>query len=286
LPGLADPVQLVSANAQIRGARVVLDHVEARAGKVAVSGEYRYEPGTPRPHRVKLTLPATDAADLEAELMPVLHRSRGLLARAFGLRRAPVPDWLREQHVEGTVQIASLRMAGYELGKVRSRLMWDATRLELPDLHAQVGTGAVSGRLDVSLRGAVPAYMLSAQFKGVEFKSGKLDADAEIRSSGLGADVLANLHSTGTFSGRLLEIDPLPALKTASGTFTFSWSASGPNLALADVQLATGGEVYTGRGATQPDGTVLFQLSSGSKEMRVTGTLAKLRLDEGAAAAQ
>ncbi len=265
---------------------MVLDRIDARAGKGVVEGEYRYEPGTPRPHRVRLVLPETDAADLEAELMPSLHRSRGLLARALGIRRAPVPDWLRERHLEGTVQIASLKLADYALENLRARLLWDTTRLELPDLQARVGGGTLSGRLDVSLRGAQPAYALAARFKGVEFKSGKLDAQAEIKTSGLGVAVLANLHSTGTFSGRLLEIDPLPAMKTASGSFTLGWSPSGATLALVDVQLSAGGDTYTGRGATQPDGTVLFQLSSGSKEMRVTGTLAKLRLDEGAPAPQ
>ena len=38
MPGLADPVQLTSARAQIDGARVVLDQMEAQAGKVAVTG--------------------------------------------------------------------------------------------------------------------------------------------------------------------------------------------------------------------------------------------------------
>ena len=44
VPGLADPLQLASAHAQIDGPRVVLDHIDAHAGKVAFTGEYRTSP--------------------------------------------------------------------------------------------------------------------------------------------------------------------------------------------------------------------------------------------------
>src|ERR1035441_6743394 len=84
IPGLADPVQLNSAHAQIDGARVVLDRIDAQAGKLAFTGDYRYEPGVPRPHRLRLRAESWDAADLEAELMPTLRRSTNLFARALG----------------------------------------------------------------------------------------------------------------------------------------------------------------------------------------------------------
>ena len=93
IPGLADPVQLNSAHAQIDGARVVLDRIDAQAGKLAFTGDYRYEPGVARPHRLHLRAESWDAADLEAELMPTLRRSTNLIARALG--RPMVTDWLR-----------------------------------------------------------------------------------------------------------------------------------------------------------------------------------------------
>jgi hypothetical protein len=46
-----------------------------------------------------------------------------------------------------------------------------------------------------------------------------------------------------------------------------------------DLQLVSGDETYTGQGTTQADGRLLFQLASGSKEMRMSGTLAELRVD-------
>jgi len=41
-----------------------------------------------------------------------------------------------------------------------------------------------------------------------------------------------------------------------------------------------GDETYTGQGATQPDGRLPIQLTSGSKEMHMSGTSAELRLDQ------
>ena len=76
VPGLADPLELASARAQIDGARVVLDRVEAQAGKLAFTGEYRYEPGTARPHRLRLRAAEVDAADLEPNSLPTLRAQR------------------------------------------------------------------------------------------------------------------------------------------------------------------------------------------------------------------
>ena len=89
VPGLADPLELASAHAQIDGARVALDRVTARAGKLAFTGDYRYEPAAARPHRLHVRAADVDAADLEAEFAPTLRRNTGLLAQAFGRSRLP-----------------------------------------------------------------------------------------------------------------------------------------------------------------------------------------------------
>ena len=45
------------------------------------------------------------------------------------------------------------------------------------------------------------------------------------------------------------------------------------------LNLRTDEDTYIGRGATQEDGRLLVVLSSGAKEMRMTGTLAKLKIE-------
>jgi hypothetical protein len=101
-----------------------------------------------------------------------------------------------------------------------------------------------------------------------------------LESSGTGLELLARLHSSGVFVARGLEMEALPDLETVSGAYDMIWAQAAPILRFTDLQLVSGDETYTGQGATQPDGRLLFQLTSGSKEMHMSGTLAQLRLDQ------
>lgn len=277
VPGLADPLQLASARAQIEGPRVVLDHIEATAGKLAFTGDYRYEPGIPRPHKLRLRAAEVDSADLEAELMPTLRRSNSLLSRALG--RALVTDWLKERQVEGTVQIDSLLLAGARLDNVRARLVWEVTRVQLEALQAKLEGTAITGRLEVNLRGSRPSYRLTAKVKGADWQSGKIDAEGSVETSGTGAQLLTNLTSEGSFTGAGLDLGTFAPLRSVSGTFSLAWWQSYPRLRLTSLNLRTEDETYSGRGATQPDGRLVILLTNGAKEMRMSGSLARLRVE-------
>jgi len=276
LPGLADPLQVASARAQIDGARVVLDQIDALAGKVAVTGEYRYEPREARPHRLRLRVAELDAADLETELMPTL-RHTGLLDRALG--RTTVPDWLKTRAIDGTVQIDDLALAGFHLQAVRARLLWDVTRVELDNLQARLERAAIAGRLAINLRGSRPSYRLTGTVKGLTWQSGKVNVQGTLETSGTGRELLANLTSEATFTGSALDFGTVSPWRTVSGSCSLAWS---PRLRLTGVSLRTDDDTFTGRGATQDDGRLIIQLSSGSKEMRMSGTLAKLKVEEAA----
>ena len=280
VPGLADPLEIASARAQIDGARIVLDRLEAQAGKVAFTGEYRYEPGAVRPHRLRLRAEEVDAADLEAEFMPTLSRSTSLIARALG--RAPVPVWLTERAVDGTVQIDDLLLAGCHLENVRARLLWDVARVEFDGIQAKLDRAAITGKLAVNLRTARPSYKLTAKVKGLDWQAGKLDADGTLETSGRGSQLLANLTSEGNFTGAALDFGTLEAWRSISGSYNLAWSQTAPRLRLIGLNLRTEDETYTGRGATQDDGRLVILLTSGSKEMRMSGTLAKLKVEEAA----
>ena len=62
------------------------------------------------------------------------------------------------------------------------------------------------------------------------------------------------------------------------GVYNFSWWQSGPRLRLTALNLRTEDETYTGRGATQDDGRLIILLTNGAREMRMSGTLAKLKV--------
>ena len=80
--------------------------------------------------------------------------------------------------------------------------------------------------------------------------------------------------SKGTFTGAALDFGTTAPWRTVSGTYILS-----PRGRLSDVNFKTEDESYTGRGSTQDDGRLLIFLNNGSREMRMTGTLARLRLE-------
>lgn len=278
IPGLADPVQIASASARIDGAHVTIDQMDAKAGKIAFSGSYAYEPGVARPHRVRLRLETVDGADLEAELMPTLSRATGLIARTFG--RTSLPGWLKQRTVDGTIQARDVLLGGLHFENLRARLLWDVTRAELDSVQAKIDRAAVTGRLTVNLRGPRPSYRFTGKVKGLGWQSGKLDAEGVVDASGTGGDLLARLTSEGKFSGVALDVGAAAPLASFSGGYRLTWSDAAPSWQFTGLTVRTEDETYTGRGLTQQDGQLVIQLTNGTKEMRMTGTLAGLRMEE------
>lgn len=280
LPGLAEPVELEAAVAHLDGSRVRLERIRAQAGNIAFQGEYQYEPQAARPHRLRISIPETDAAELERLLMPTLRHSRGLFARALNLGRTPVPEWLADRHVDATLQIGSLHLGDAEARSVQAHLLWDVTRAEFANIRVGLEGGRLTGTLWVNLRGSQPVYKLEARCRDMEWKSGTVDAETVMETSGTGAELLARLHSAGTFVAQDLEMETLPDLESVSGAYELTWAQPSPLLKFSELQLVSDNQTYLGQGATQPDGRLLIQLSSGTKEMRMSGTLAELRLEE------
>jgi hypothetical protein len=280
VPGFAHPLELASANARIDGARVALDRVQARMGAIAFSGEYRYEPAQARPHRFRVRAASVDAAALETELTPTLRRGPGLLARALG--RASVPDWLKQRAVDGTLQVDSLALAGSEFENVRARMLWDGARVEFEGLQASLDRAAITGKLSVALRGVRPSYKLEARLKGLSWQGGKLDVEGTLETSGAGAQLLSNLTSQGTFTGAGIDLGADALCRAVSGEYNLEWWQSAPRLRLTSLAVRTDDDSYTGRGATQDDGRLVVLLTSGARELRMSGPVAKVKVEEGA----
>lgn len=282
LPGLAEPLSLQTAYAKLDGARVALEKIQLSVGDVTVRADYHYEPGALRPHRVRISTASLDAAELERLLMPSLTRNRGLIARTFGFGRAPAPEWLRNWSVEGSVAVDSLRLAGLEVQKLRARLLWNGTSLALADVTGSLENGSVSGRLSLDLRGNDPAYRLAGRLKSVEWNGGTFDAEAVLNTSGAGDALLANLRSQGSFNGQSFEEQPLDQFDSVSGCYALDWAKPAPHLRFTDLRMSSGGELFLGRGAMQDDGRLLIQVSNGARQLSMSGTLARLRIDDSA----
>jgi len=275
--GLTDPLLIESARVQIDGARVTVDRLRGRAGKLDFTGDYSYLPGVTRPNRVHLHAAEWDAALVEAECLLSLRRGSSLLDRALG--RASLPDWLKARQLEGTLQIEHLAVAGARLDGVRSRLEWEAARMEFGNLEATLAHAVIKGHLGVNLGVAMPAYRFTGQVKSMPWQSGKLDADGTIVTSGLGAQLMANLASAGTFSGTALDFGT-DAPCRATGTYSLAWARGVPQLKLTALSLRTEDDIYTGRGATQDDGKLLIVLTNGAKQLRMAGLPGKLKVED------
>ena len=59
------------------------------------------------------------------------------------------------------------------------------------------------------------------------------------------------------------------------------WAGTRPDsaLRLTNLSVRTEDETFTGRAATLEDGRVTASLTSGAREMKLSGTLAKLRVE-------
>jgi hypothetical protein len=272
VPGLAHPLAIASARVGIDGHRLAVGKLAAQAGQIAFTGDYRYEPDTLHPHRLRLRAGHVNAADLETELMPTLRRSSSLLARALGRNKAP--DWLRQRRLEGSVQIADIEFPGMHVENLRARLIWDVTKVDLAALEARMDGARVAGTLHVVLGPQAPVYNLAARVRGLNWQAGRMDIEGTVQTSGTGSQLLANLKSEGNFSGMDLDFG------TLSGGFAAIWTPTAARLSLSDLSLRTEDGIFVGRGATQDDGRLLIILSNGAKQMRMSGTLAALKLDE------
>jgi hypothetical protein len=172
--------------------------------------------------------------------------------------------------MEGAIQIGKLTIGDNEFEDVRARVRWSGVRVDLFEAEARFENGTAYGRISANLAGRLPVYRASFHLDALDFKGGKLDADGRVETSGLGAELVANVHSEGSFTGRELDI-----CKLASGCYRLEW----PRLRLTEVQMQMGPDLFIGRGATQEDGRLLLDLSSGARQMRVSGLLGQLAIE-------
>jgi hypothetical protein len=272
LPGVAVPLRIQSAHARLDGARVAIEKARISAGHLTALADYHYEPGAIRPNRVRISAANVDAAELETLLLPALQRNRGLIARALGLGRVPIPDWLRAQYVDGSVAVDTLHLAAIDLHNVRARLIWSGTSATLADVTGTLEDGTATGRINIDLRGNDPVYHLAGQLKSVAWNGGTYDADASLDTSGTGPALLANLRSEGSFTGQSFDDAPLNQFDSVSGCYAFTWDEAAPRLRFTELRMPAGDELYLGRGGLVEDGRLLIQVSNGSRQLSMSLT--------------
>lgn len=273
IPGLAAPLRFAAATVEMKNGGIRINNIRAHAGVIPLAGEYRYQPDAGRPHRVRIEIPELQLADLERLMLPTLRRNEGFLARAFRLRKVALPNWLLEREVEGDVQVANLLNGDSPLGDFRAHLVWDGPSILLSDVDCKLGDMHATGKMILNVDKRSPAYHLTGNIENLDYHNGQLDIEGELDSSGIGQNLLLNIRSQGTFEGRDIELSSDTAVTGITGTYLVAPVAGIPRLSLSNLQVVQGTDTFAGQGASQPDGHIVLELTSGRKQVRLTGTL-------------
>jgi hypothetical protein len=276
--GLADPLRIQSASVKLSGERVAVTKLRAKAGEIAFTGDYHWEPDAVRPHKFNIVIEEADTAELARLLAPTLVRERGFLARTLRLDSAPAPDWLKSRRADGSISIGTLTGGEVSLNVNQARLLWDGEIVRLMGvdataLGANFGGSAVAGDLEVDLgvdqRGDAPHYHFDGKINDVPYKGGKLDFDGTFDASGGGLQLIETAHAEGHLRARSIVFAPDAEFPIASACFELQ----GTHWKLGSVEVTQGGEIYFGTGASQSDGKMVLDLMKGSRQVRFSGAL-------------
>ncbi len=273
IPGLASPVHLAAASVQMDGGEIQITRIHGRAGTVKFDGDYRYQAAAVHPDRLRLTIPELQIAEAERLMLPALRRREGFLARTFRFRDQPLPKWLEDRDADITVRVPTLMNGDSLLGELSAHAVWRGANINVSNLEWRLDDTRASAKMTVNLAQAEPAYALNGTMENFDYRSGQLDLDGEFVTRGTGADLLLNLRSTGTFEGRGIVLAPDAEMRAVSGSYRVAAANGIPRLLLSNVQVSQGADTLTGQGASQPDGHLVLELTTGRKQVRLTGML-------------
>lgn len=273
VPGVAAPLRLASANVNMQGGLVQITRIRGRVGKVSLEGDYRFDLAGLRPHLMHLTIPELQVAELEQLMLPALRRQQSFLLRAFGPRQPAAPAWLKGREVEGAVQVTSLLLDDATLCGFRARLTWNGPQVRLSKIECRREDMRVNGSIAINLAGALPLYHLSGQIEGMPYRGGELDLEGELETSGIGVALPINARGDGFFSGREINLGPDAEVSAITGGYHLAAASGIPRLQLRNIELMQGPDTLIGQGTSQPDGHIILELTSGRKQVRMTGML-------------
>ncbi|MGA2713274.1 MAG: AsmA family protein [Bryobacteraceae bacterium] len=268
----AAPLHLVSADATIDGASLVMKRVDLSVGGIVAQGEYRYDNLAARPHKFRITVPSASGPALEKLLMPALRRGN-FLTYAFNFGRVPEPDWLRNMRADGTIQAGALDLGGGRFTKVRARVIWEGTNVEFAGLKSQFGDAAVTGGVKVRLAGRQPAYEVEGKLDGLPWRSGTVDAEGVLATSGTGMGLLANMRAHGSFEGKEIDLAALDAYDSVAGSFEWAWDARNPKLRLNQLVMKSGADTYLGSAEMEDNGQLVIKISDGTRRIQAAGAI-------------
>jgi hypothetical protein len=137
------------------------------------------------------------------------------------------------------------------------------------------------GKLSLNLNNPSPVYSWTGAIENLEYRNGRLDLEGEIETSGTAQNLLLNIRSQGTFEGQGIELGPDTEVSAITGGYKLAPVAGIPRLVLSNIQVEQGADTFSGQGASQPDGHIVLELTSGRKQLRLTGMLLPIHPEAG-----
>jgi hypothetical protein len=284
LDGLAEPLLIKSAAVSLSGKRVAVNRLQAKAGAIAITGSYRWEPGPElsdnepsnkvRPDKLDLKIDEADIMELARLFAPALLRDRGFLARTLRLgANAPIPAWLKALRTEGAVSIGSLTAGDVRLRGITAQVKWNGPSVLLTELSGSSELAEFTGDLGIDLSTGTPRYHFNGKVVDIAYKGGELDLEGILDAEGEGSDLFESARAEGTLRGRAILFAPDTEFRAVTARFEMQGGGAASRWKLSNVEVNQSGESLAGTGASQSDGRLVLELVSRGKPLRYTGTL-------------
>jgi hypothetical protein len=178
-----------------------------------------------------------------------------------------------ERNLEGDASIERVSLNGVSLGALKTHFVWLGPNVQISSLQMTLPEGRLRGHGSVNLTNARPRYTLSGDLINLPWKGGELDLSGDLTTTGAGPDTLLNLRASGEFSGREIVANQDATFSSVSGKYAVSFESGWPRLQLSAVQAEQADEVWEGTGVSQKDGSLIFDLANGARQLRVLSTL-------------
>ncbi|MEP7363931.1 MAG: hypothetical protein ABI972_11800, partial [Acidobacteriota bacterium] len=262
VPGLAAELELERALLRWSPQELAVSSLTGRIAGISLTATFHELAGLNRTQILVLNIAKARASDLEELLLPALRRRSGFLVRTLGIGANELPEWMSGRRLQGEVHIAQLDADESMAENVFFRFYWQGASVVLADISAHAGGGALTGAAEASLGGSEPSYRANLFMQSLPWRQGILEGQAEMESSGTGAEFERSLKLHGSLRGRNLELADGEKWDLSDGCFALTRDRGNWRWQFSQLQMENGGETMLGNGATGQDGRIALDLTA------------------------
>jgi len=267
-PWLPSSVLLRKAVLDWTGGGWRLRQAAAVTGGKEIQVEARYEPKARPPLQVSVRAERLRGEDLES-LFHLAQLRRTLLERT--LRRPPaMPPWLRQMDIGGSLEVESLALGRQEFEDFETQFHWRRERIDFHRLSAKWKGAAITGAGEAELWREEPVYRVRAVAAGLAAGGGILDAELEVASSTLGANVAEKARGWAEVSSPLLRLPAGGSLRQLHVSLEYDGAQAAQPWRLPEISFWMDGQFWTGRGEASASGAMQAEFAPGGVQWEGT----------------